>query len=53
VPEGEIAARGDAAAIHMDVPTGLVLVVCVALTLWVGILPTLLLDFARDATLIF
>jgi NADH-quinone oxidoreductase subunit N len=53
VPEGEIAARGDDAAIHMDVPTGLVLVVCVALTLWVGILPTLLLDFARDATLIF
>ena len=27
--------------------------VCAVLTLWVGILPTLLLDFARDATLIF
>jgi NADH-quinone oxidoreductase subunit N len=53
VPEGEEAARGDTAAIGLDFPTGVVLVVCAALTLWVGILPTLLMDFARDATLIF
>jgi NADH-quinone oxidoreductase subunit N len=52
-PEGELAARGVAPAISLDVPTGLVLAVCAALTIWVGILPTLLLDFARDATLIF
>jgi NADH-quinone oxidoreductase subunit N len=57
VPEGEEAARAattpEAAPIGLDVPTGVVLFVCAALTLWVGILPTLLLDFARDATLIF
>jgi NADH-quinone oxidoreductase subunit N len=57
VPEGEQAARAVAGdgdtAIRVDVPTGVVLVVCAAVTLWVGILPTLLLDFARDATLIF
>jgi NADH-quinone oxidoreductase subunit N len=57
VPEGEEAARetvGDGGPrVRLDVPTGVVLVVCAAVTLWVGILPTLLLDFARDATLIF
>jgi NADH-quinone oxidoreductase subunit N len=53
VPEGEEAARAGASAIRLDVPTGVVLVVCAAVTLWVGILPTLLLDFARDATLVF
>ncbi len=53
VPEGEVAARGELPGIGLDVPTGLVLFVCAVLTLWVGILPTLLLDFARDATLIF
>jgi NADH-quinone oxidoreductase subunit N len=56
-PEGEEAAReavGDGAPpVRLDVPTGVVLVVCAAVTLWVGILPTLLLDFARDATLLF
>jgi hypothetical protein len=52
-PEGEAASRGDAPPISIDVPTGVVLVVCAALTLWVGILPSLILDFARDATLIF
>jgi NADH-quinone oxidoreductase subunit N len=56
-PEGEEAARADLGdrgpAIRVDVPTGVVLVVCAVVTLWVGILPTLLLDFARDATLIF
>ncbi len=53
VPDGEEVARGTGSRISLDVPTGLVLVVCAVLTLWVGILPTLLLDFARDATLIF
>jgi NADH-quinone oxidoreductase subunit N len=52
-PEGEEASRGAAPPISIDVPTGVVLVVCAALTLWVGILPSLILDFARDATLIF
>jgi NADH-quinone oxidoreductase subunit N len=51
--EGEDSARGEAPAISIDVPTGIVLVVCAAMTLWVGILPSLMLDFARDATLIF
>jgi NADH-quinone oxidoreductase subunit N len=53
VPEGEDAARAGAAVIRIDIPTGVVLVVCAAMTLWVGILPSLVLDFARDATLIF
>jgi NADH-quinone oxidoreductase subunit N len=53
VAEGEVAARGDMPGISLDVPTGLVLFVCAVLTLWIGILPTLLLDFAREATLIF
>jgi NADH-quinone oxidoreductase subunit N len=52
-PEGEESARGDAPPISIDVPTGVVLVICAAMTLWVGILPSLMLDFARDATLIF
>jgi NADH-quinone oxidoreductase subunit N len=38
---------------RVDVPTAAVLVICAAFTLWVGILPGLILDFARDATLIF
>jgi NADH-quinone oxidoreductase subunit N len=53
VAEGDEAARGEAPPISIDIPTGVVLVVCAALTLWVGILPSLMLDFARDATLIF
>jgi NADH-quinone oxidoreductase subunit N len=52
-PEGEVAARGEAPPISIDIPTGIVLVLCAAATLWVGILPSLMLDFARDATLIF
>ena len=51
VPEGEDAARGEAPPISIDIPTGVVLVVCAGVTLWVGILPSLMLDFARDATL--
>jgi NADH-quinone oxidoreductase subunit N len=42
-----------AAAARSDVATGLVLTVSVAVVLAVGILPSLLLDFARDATLLF
>jgi NADH-quinone oxidoreductase subunit N len=53
VPEGEEAARGEAPPISIDVPTGVVLFICAAVTIWVGILPSLILDFARDATLIF
>jgi hypothetical protein len=30
-----------------------VLALCAAGTLWVGILPSLMLEFAKDATLIF
>jgi NADH-quinone oxidoreductase subunit N len=52
-PEGEVEARGSGPAIHVDVATGVVLFVCAALTLWVGILPSLILDFARNARLIF
>jgi NADH-quinone oxidoreductase subunit N len=52
-PEGEVAARGKLPSISIDIPTGVVLFVCAAMTLWVGILPTLILDFARDAKLIF
>jgi NADH-quinone oxidoreductase subunit N len=52
-PEGEVAARGPVAVISLDVPTGLVLVMCAVVTIWVGVLPTLLLDFAKHATLIF
>jgi NADH-quinone oxidoreductase subunit N len=53
VPESEEAARGDRPRIRVDVPTGVVLVLCFAAVLWVGILPSVMLDFARDATLIF
>jgi NADH-quinone oxidoreductase subunit N len=51
--EAEAAAREEAPPISMDIPTGVVLVICAAMTLWVGILPSLMLDFARDATLVF
>jgi NADH-quinone oxidoreductase subunit N len=53
VPEGEAAARAEVPPISIDVPTGVVLALCAGVTLWVGILPSLMLDFARDATLIF
>jgi NADH-quinone oxidoreductase subunit N len=53
VAEGEAAARGDGPPISIDVPTGVVLALCAAGTLWVGILPSLMLEFAKDATLIF
>jgi NADH-quinone oxidoreductase subunit N len=52
-PEGEEAARETEAAVRVDIPTGVVLFVCAALTLWVGILPSVILDFARNARLIF
>lgn len=53
VTEGEIAARGEAPSISIDIPTGVVLVICAAMTLWAGVLPSLIMDFAHDATLIF
>jgi NADH-quinone oxidoreductase subunit N len=37
---------------RVDTPTAVVLVVCAAVVLWVGILPTVVLDLAHDATLI-
>jgi NADH-quinone oxidoreductase subunit N len=52
-PESEEAARGARPRIRIDVPTGVVLVLCFAVVLWIGILPSVMLDFARDATLIF
>ncbi len=38
--------------LNIGLPAGVVLVVCVAATLWMGILPTVIVDFARDATLL-
>jgi NADH-quinone oxidoreductase subunit N len=49
----EAAPAGSAPRRRVDVPTGVVLAVCAAAVLWVGILPTIVLDLARDATLIF
>jgi NADH:ubiquinone oxidoreductase subunit 2 (subunit N) len=53
VAEGEETARASRPVIRVDIPTGVVLFVCAALTLWVGILPSVILDFARNARLIF
>ena len=54
-PPGGVAGGDDdlATSVRVDVPTAAVLAICVAFTLWVGVLPGLILDFARDATLIF
>ena len=40
------------ARLAIGLPAGVVLVVCVAATIWMGILPTIIIDFARDATLL-
>ena len=37
----------------IGMPIVAVLAVCVAMTIWVGVLPTIIIDFARDATLVF
>ena len=37
----------------IGVPVAAVLAVCVVMTVWVGILPTIIIDFARDASLVF
>lgn len=37
----------------IGMPVVAVLAVCVAMTIWVGVLPTIIIDFARDATLVF
>jgi NADH-quinone oxidoreductase subunit N len=51
------AAAGELVPAHarrrVDVPTAAVLAICAAVVLWVGILPTVVLDLAHDATLIF
>ena len=36
----------------LGLPVATVLVVCVAMTIWIGVLPTIIIDFARDASLI-
>ncbi|MBM3673499.1 MAG: NADH-quinone oxidoreductase subunit N [Actinobacteria bacterium] len=41
-----------AARARVDAPTAVVLAVCAAFTLWVGILPTVTLEFARHAHLV-
>ena len=46
------AAEPSAAKLRVRLPAGAVLVVCVVATLWMGILPTVIIDFARDATLL-
>ncbi len=38
--------------VAIGLPAGVVLLVCVAATIWMGILPTIIIDFARDATLL-
>ena len=38
---------------EIGMPIVAVLAVCVAMTIWVGVLPTIIIDFARDATLVF
>jgi NADH-quinone oxidoreductase subunit N len=37
---------------RVGLPTGAVLTVCVLATIWIGILPTVVIDFAHNATLI-
>jgi len=37
---------------RLDVPTAVVVAVCAGAVLWIGLLPTVVLDLARDATLI-
>ena len=37
----------------IGMPVVAVLAVCVVMTIWVGVLPTIIIDFARDATLVF
>jgi len=51
--EGESAAVKVAARHRLDLATGVVLAVTAIVVLVVGIVPTVLLDFARDATLLF
>jgi len=42
----------DAAPAAVGLPLATVLFVCVAMTIWVGVLPSIVIDFARDASLI-
>jgi NADH-quinone oxidoreductase subunit N len=52
-PEGEEAARAGAVRLRINASTGAVLVVCAVATLWMGILPTVFMNFAGHATLAF
>ena len=55
-PEGDEAEAAESAAAsrrRLDLATGVVLAITAGVVLMVGILPTVLLDFARDATLLF
>ena len=47
-------ATSDLVATHpaVGLPLATVIVVCVAMTVWIGVLPTIIVDFARDASLI-
>ncbi len=42
----------DETPVAVGLPLATVLVVCVAMTIWVGVLPSIVIDFARDASLI-
>ena len=48
----EDATEGAAARPSIGLPVATVLVVCVAMTIWIGVLPTIIIGFARDASLI-
>ena len=43
----------EATRIPVGAPATVVLAACVVMTLWIGILPSVFIDFARDATLLF
>ena len=51
----QVAADGvevEPAHVGFGLPVAAVLIVCVVVTAWIGILPTVVIDFARDATLL-
>ena len=41
-----------AARVGSGLPTATVLTICVLATIWIGVLPTVVIDFAHNATLI-
>jgi NADH-quinone oxidoreductase subunit N len=46
------AVKTAASRVPVGLPVAAVLVVCTVMTIWIGILPTIVIDFAHDATLI-